>query len=103
VILKVHTPEQAMKNKIEAALERKEIRDCFDIKFLLRRGAALSASGKKLEKLKDVILGFKEKDFKVTLGSILEPEARKYYITNKFSYLLDKIGEHTKGVIENGH
>ena len=91
VILKVHTLEQTMKNKIAAALERKEIRDCFDIEFLLRRGVSLSASKKELDKLRDVILGFKEKDFKVTLGSILEPEARKYYVTNKFSYLLDKI------------
>jgi predicted nucleotidyltransferase component of viral defense system len=91
VILRVHTLEQTMKNKIEAALERKEIRDCFDIEFLLMRGAPLTAPKKELEKLKDLLLGFKEKDFKVTLGSILEPDERKYYITNKFSYLLDKI------------
>ena len=30
-----------MKNKIEAFLDREEIRDCFDIEFLLRRGVDL--------------------------------------------------------------
>lgn len=91
VILKIHTLEQAMKNKIGAALERREIRDCFDIEFLLRQGIALTASGKKLAELKKIISKFKEKDYKVTLGSTLEPTLRKYYAQNRFSYLLEKI------------
>jgi len=38
VLLKAHSLEQTMKNKIEALLSRGEIRDCFDIEFMLRRG-----------------------------------------------------------------
>ena len=91
VILKVHTLEQTMKNKIEAALERGEIRDCFDMEFLLRQGISLSASSNDLARLKRLIGSFRAKDYKVALGSTLEPEARKYYSENKFTYLLEKI------------
>jgi hypothetical protein len=44
VSLTAHTPEQMMKNKITAAIDRREIRDCFDIEFLLRIGAPFSSS-----------------------------------------------------------
>jgi hypothetical protein len=39
--LKAHTLEQTMKNKIAALMERGEIRDGFDIEFLLRQGVPL--------------------------------------------------------------
>ncbi|MGB2601757.1 MAG: hypothetical protein WBD12_07160, partial [Candidatus Omnitrophota bacterium] len=77
--------------KVEAAISRQEVRDCFDLEFLLRRGITLAGSKKELLDLKKLALQFKEKDFKVTLGSILEPEVRKYYIDNGFSYLIEKI------------
>ena len=91
VMLKVHTPEQTMKNKVEAALERREIRDCFDLEFLLRQGVELTVSQDKLEQLEQVATSFKEKDFKVTLGSALDAETRMYYTKSRFSYLLEKI------------
>jgi predicted nucleotidyltransferase component of viral defense system len=91
VILRVHTLEQTMKNKIEAAVERKEIRDCFDIEFLLRRGVSLTGSSKKLKALKSVVDQFNENDYKVTLGSTLEADARKYYVANGFSLLVSHI------------
>jgi predicted nucleotidyltransferase component of viral defense system len=96
VILAVHTPEQTMKNKIDAAIERKEIRDCFDIEFLLRMGLPLAAPAGKLDKLKKIASNFKKTDFSVTLGSFLEPEMRKYYIENRFNYLLEKIARSLK-------
>lgn len=34
---------------------------------------------------------FKEGDFKVTLGSILEPDMREYYTASGFSYLKEKL------------
>ncbi|MFH1877401.1 MAG: nucleotidyl transferase AbiEii/AbiGii toxin family protein [Candidatus Omnitrophota bacterium] len=92
VILKVHTLEQTMKNKIEAALQRKEIRDCFDIEFLLKRGIAFNAEEGVIERYNDLLTSFSDKDFKVTLGSILDSAERKYYIQNKFSYTLRKLG-----------
>jgi hypothetical protein len=81
-----------MKNKIDAFLNRAEIRDCFDIEFLLRRGVELHfkdhgpfmAFQKKLDHLT-------ERDFKVKLGSILESDLREYYVRNKFSYLKEKL------------
>jgi len=36
----------------------------------------------------------KDLDFKVKLGSILENDAREYYITQKFTYLEEKLMEH---------
>jgi len=91
VILKVHTLEQTMKNKVEAAVDREEIRDCFDIEFLLRQGVPLIGTTSKLGTLKTVIGKFRENDYKVTLGSTLESDTRKYYIANNFSLLLSHI------------
>jgi len=92
VILRVATLKEAMKNKIKAALDRKDIRDFFDIEFLLKQGVILECSKKDLLSLKAVITGFKERDYKVVLGSLLDADMRKYYITNKFDYILRKIG-----------
>ena len=94
VILKVHTPGQTMKNKIDALLARDEIRDGFDIEFLLRKGIAIpTLKEEQIVKIKSRIDGFKEKDFKVKLGSILEPDIRKYYVENRFGYLKEKLAE----------
>ena len=41
VIVRTLTLEQMMKNKIDALLDRHEIRDAFDIEFLLRSGVLL--------------------------------------------------------------
>jgi len=92
VILKAHTLDQTMNNKIKAFLDRGEIRDCFDIEFMLRRGVEIPlkdkgqsiAFQKKLARLKD-------RDFKVKLGSILESDIRGYYVTNRFRFLQEKL------------
>jgi hypothetical protein len=100
VVLKAHTLDQTMKNKIDAFLDRGEIRDCFDIEFLLRRGVALPGlAGKQAKELRKKLAGFKDGDFKVKLGSILENDIRNYYIVNRFSYLEEKLGTliRTKG------
>jgi hypothetical protein len=67
-------------------------RDCFDIEFLLRRGIVLPAyidqeAGRLLEKIDD----FKDRDFKVKLGSILESKFREYYVIQRFSYLKERL------------
>jgi hypothetical protein len=81
-----------MKNKIEALLDRGEIRDCFDIEFILRRGTALpELSDKQLRDLREKAVGFKEKDLKVKLGSIVDNTARAYYFQNRFGYLLERL------------
>jgi hypothetical protein len=92
VLLKAHTLNQTMENKIKAFLDRGEIRDCFDIEFLLRRGVELPALTDRQNKALQKRLGqFKERDFKVTLGSIVEDDIRNYYVKQRFGYLKEKL------------
>ena len=82
-----------MKNKVTAFLDRGEIRDCFDIEFLLRRNIALpplntTTAKQFLNKMKR----FKQADYKVKLGSIVEENVRQFYISQKFTYLREKLG-----------
>ncbi len=92
VILRTHTLEQTMKNKIAALMDRGEIRDCFDMEFLLRKGIDFpKLKPEQLSKLTERLDGFKAKDFKVKLGSILESDIRKYYVASRFSFLREKI------------
>ena len=92
VVLRAHTLEQTMKNKIAALLERGEIRDGFDIEFLLRRGIPIpNLPDKDMTKIISRLDEFKTNDFKVKLGSVLEKDIRTYYIENKFNYLKQKL------------
>lgn len=94
VLVTVHTLEQSMKNKIQAFLDRGEIRDCFDIEFLIRRGIYLPVSSdREVTKLRKKIARFKDIDFRVKLGSILEKDIREYYVENKFRFLEEKLAE----------
>ena len=92
VLVRGFTLNQMLKNKVAALLDRGEIRDAFDLEFLVRKGIGLedlSEIEKKqlLKKLKE----FKKKDFDVKLGSILLPEFRDYYREKRFSYLEEKL------------
>lgn len=92
VILKAHTLEQTMRNKIAAFVDRGEIRDCFDIEFLLRRGVTFpELDTNQINEVQKKLARLKERDFKVKLGSILESATRDYYIVNRFSYLDEKL------------
>jgi len=93
VLLKSFTLEQMMKNKIGALLDRKEIRDVFDIEFLIRKGVNILANCEELKKIKGIIKGFKKRDYYVTLGSLLDDDTREYYKKDKFSYFLGIINE----------
>jgi predicted nucleotidyltransferase component of viral defense system len=83
--------EQMMKNKISALLSRKLIRDCFDVEFLLFRGVPLQVEKEELRDLIKIVEGFKERDFKVTLGSLLEEKDRVFCIENRFQFLREEI------------
>jgi hypothetical protein len=91
VLVKALTLSQMMKNKVKALLSRKAIRDCFDIEFLLMRGIPLPKEKKKLEAMLRVIDSYKERDFKVTLGSILSVNDRKLYVERRFALLKEEI------------
>jgi len=87
VILNSVSLNDMMQAKIEALLDRKEVRDAFDIEFLLKKGIKLNINQIERNKLLKVMGLFKNLDFKVKLGSLLENQERKYYIENKFKIL----------------
>lgn len=92
VVVRAHTLEQTMRNKVAALLDRAEIRDGFDIEFLLRRGIALPPlETARLQNLQTRLNQFRQKDFKVKLGSILEGDLRAYYAANGFAFLKEKL------------
>ena len=91
VMIKGLTLKQMMRNKIDALLSRKLIRDAFDIKFLLMRGIEIPSDKSKLETALQIINNFKEQEYKVTLGSILEEKDRKYYLENRFKFLKEEL------------
>lgn len=93
VLLRVPTLEAMMSGKIDAFLERKEIRDIFDIEFLYKKGIELEESSEKLIEILDGIELFKKNDYKIKLGSLLEKEQRKYYINENFKILKAAIKE----------
>jgi len=92
VLVNAHTLKQTMENKIRALLGRGEIRDCFDIEFLIRRGIDLPTCPERvIAEIRKKITQFEDMDFRVKLGSILEKDVRDYYIENRFSFLLEKL------------
>ena len=81
-----------MKNKVAAFIDRGEIRDCFDIEFMLRRGIELPRESKdQLKELQKKLAHLSHADFKVKLGSIVDNDTRAYYNANRFRYLEEKI------------
>ncbi len=92
VILKTHTLDQTINNKIEAFLDRGEIRDCFDIEFMVRRGVEIPLKEEKESiAFREKLSLLKDQDFKVKLGSIIENDSREYYIANRFRFLEEKL------------
>ena len=92
VLVTAHTLKQALEYKIAALLDRGEIRDAFDIEFILRQGISLPKLSDSQKQ--DLILRldkFKPQDFKVTLGSVIEEDLRTYYIEQRFNFLKRKI------------
>lgn len=91
IMIKGLTLKQMMINKFDALLSRKLIRDAFDIEFLLMRGVDISSAKSDLESALQTINNFKDQEYKVTLGSILEEKDRKYYLENRFKFLKEEL------------
>lgn len=87
VILKVVSPEEMMQQKLQAFLARKEIRDAFDLEFLLKKGIPLDASGKVLSRLNRGLGALTRKDYTVKLCSLLDDAQRRYYLKENFKLL----------------
>ncbi|MDD5505950.1 MAG: nucleotidyl transferase AbiEii/AbiGii toxin family protein [Candidatus Omnitrophica bacterium] len=82
-----------MQSKLEALISRKEIRDAFDMEYLVKRGIKVAGPKDTLNKALKTIEGFKKADYTVKLGSLLEAEERKYYAKENFKILKREIAE----------
>lgn len=91
VMVKALTLQQMMHNKVNALLDRQLIRDAFDIEFILRRGIEMDLSKDKLKRMLRLVDNFSDRDFKVSLGSLLEAKERMYYVQNRFQFLCEEI------------
>jgi len=87
VFLKAVSLSDMMESKLEAFLDRQEIRDVFDMEFLFKRGVSLEASVDTLREVLGLINALPRRDYTVKLGSLLEKEQRKYYSVENFKVL----------------
>ncbi len=93
VFLKAVSLQDMMMAKVEAFLDRKEIRDVFDVEFLFKRGVPLPDSPEVLTSLLRGLDALSPKDYTVKLGQLLEAAERKYYTTEKFKLLRSAVQE----------
>jgi predicted nucleotidyltransferase component of viral defense system len=91
VRVKALSLKDMLAEKVKALLQRREIRDAFDLEFILRRGVKLEIDAQALRKVLTVVDSFGEKDYQVKLGSLLGAEDRRYYRKNRFEYLVSAI------------
>ncbi len=84
-----------MKSKIAAFLDRREIRDAFDIEFLLKKGIDLAGSARDLNDLDKALENLTDRDYAVKLGSLLEEKDRDYYREKNFTILRAAIRDQT--------
>lgn len=93
VMMKTVALNEMMKSKIAAFLSRHEIRDAYDIEFLLKKGIPLYGEKDVMKKLQAGLEKLGRKDFSVKLGALLDAPERKYYVENGFKILRARLGE----------
>jgi predicted nucleotidyltransferase component of viral defense system len=93
VFLQVVSLADMMRAKIEAFLNRKEVRDAFDIEFLVKKGIPLDVPDETLKRILKDIEALTPVDYKVKLGSLLEAPQRRYYINENFKILKSALTE----------
>jgi predicted nucleotidyltransferase component of viral defense system len=91
VLVRGFTLKQMFKNKVSALIERGEVRDAFDLEFLIRKGIEPNLSDEERKAVMRRLKGLKKKDFDVKLGSIILPDLREYYRVNRFAFLEEKL------------
>lgn len=87
VFLQVVSLQDMLKAKIKAFLARKEIRDVFDLEFLVKRGIMPDESPVILEQVLKGINTLVRNDYTLKLIPLLEKEERAYYLTENFKIL----------------
>jgi predicted nucleotidyltransferase component of viral defense system len=93
VLLKTVSLTDMMQAKIDAFLSRKEIRDVFDIEFLLKKGIEMNVPRSKLRKILKEINKLNKNDYNVKLASLLDEGQRQYYKNENFKILKSVISE----------
>ncbi len=93
VLLNTVSLEDMMSAKISAFLERSEIRDIYDIEFMLKKGVKPQIDKNRALLIEKKIEKFMKNDYKVKLGSLLNAEKREYYNKANFRILRDYLRE----------
>jgi predicted nucleotidyltransferase component of viral defense system len=91
VIVKAVSLSDMMASKVSAFLDRKEIRDVYDMEFLVKRGVPLSVSKQRRNEVLQQIDGLSKRDYTVKLGMLLEEAKRIYYRNENFKILKDAL------------
>ena len=87
VLLRVMTLKAMMTSKTAAFLDRMEIRDAFDMEFLVKKGISPDGSPEMLRELLRSLELLTPRDYSVKLGSLLEAEKRSFYRQKNFAIL----------------
>jgi hypothetical protein len=82
-----------MTSKIDAFVQRKEIRDAYDLEFLVKKGVQADISPEKTQQLLTAIAALTRQDYSVKLCSLLEADQRPYYRQNNFRILKSHLGK----------
>ena len=80
--------DDVMKSKVDAFLDRDEVRDLFDMEFLFKKG--IPFDGIPVERLRKVLGGMeklRDRDYVNRLGPLLEAKERAYYTKENFKIL----------------
>jgi len=101
VYLRIVPLPDMMTSKIEAFLQRKEIRDAYDLEFLIKKGVSADISPEKADQVLSAIAALTRQDYNVKLCSLLEAAQRPYYRQNIFIILKSHFGKGNSALAEN--
>jgi predicted nucleotidyltransferase component of viral defense system len=93
VLVKTLSLQEMMASKIEAFLDRGEIRDAYDLEFLVKRGLKAAISRNKANRVVSAIESLTPRDYNVKLGSLLEADQRAYYREKNFAILKEAMAD----------
>lgn len=98
VLLRAITLASMMSLKTAALIDRREIRDAYDMEFLVKRGILPVGGADVLHRVRHRIAAFKKTDYTAKLGSLIEPELRPYYRDQNFRILKTAIENRLDGL-----
>jgi len=91
VLVNAVTLDEMVRMKSAALVGRQEIRDAYDLEFLVKKGIPIPGDALLYQKILAVIQSFGHQDYSSKLGSIIEREKRRYYLENRFRLLTDTL------------